>query len=1034
VARSLLFRSLLTAGLLLAACGAETTSPRPGGSGGVGGSGGADVECDRDGDGHLARTCGGEDCDDEDPTVRPGGAELCGNGRDDDCNGAIDDGCECTPGDWRACWPGAETQRHVGACSDGMQHCTHEGRWSACEGATLPAAAETTCDGRDEDCDGEVDEELRNACGGCGDIPAEVCGNGLDDDCDGTIDNPDVCRFTCAGVSVANPEPPWLACCVSDPATGQRVQYPVAHAAKCVDADGLPACGTEARPCLTLEQGAECTERCDDEGCLCGTSEGSRIVPSPACGYETPCAYLGCEDRKDWTCYSGPPHTLGVGICRAGRASCVGGSWDACEGEVVPAIEICGNGLDDDCDGVIDDRDGATGRRCMTGPTCATDAEEICGNGLDDDCDGAVDELCPAPLGSTQACYRGPASTRGLGACTDGVQHEQNGVWSVCIGDVLPSGEICGDGIDSDCNGLGGADSPEDPSCVLGPREICNGLDDDGDGAVDEGVLNPCGTCGSCERYLIIDPAQCALPGRSCNQVEPVAGDVEMITVGPDKRSEGSEEYLYHFRPSDEEGTVLLAQLAMRTREVRWTRQLRGAIHGPQNTGGPVNGLRVLPDTTLWVGTHPLPDPSDPTGGLILPETSWLYHLDREGNLLCQAPVPDGVAFIEQGLDGRIWVASFASGFQGYAHPRPDQPPRDRRLLAFSGTEILATQPDGSPWPDDAPRCKPIDLDPADPAEWGIDLGQTNELRFITIDRAGRMWLSGGLAGDFWAVLDTRTYALQTLDDPFQTGVTDFHWGPDDTLWISTRHLVNDVHEGELLEFDPAYSTSAPSRRWTVNPGFTDFLFEADGTLLGAGNGRLVIFDPATGNARTLAEVPADAPRLMPYFIYRALDGRIWVQFADCYGPYDWCNSLGVYDPSEDNWEIFPFVQGLYFVTPPAADPVGAPGRRNQYSGMARWAEVVDAVYPNVAWRRLDWEEDVPAGASVTAWLTFAGTPEGLDDGRGVVCGPFESPPADLTGCGGEGLRFARVEFVLQSGGVDARPVVRNIAIEWTRP
>ena len=39
----------------------------------------------------------------------------------------------------------------------------------------------------DDDCDGEVDEGVRNACGGCGPTPEEVC-NGVDDDCDGIID------------------------------------------------------------------------------------------------------------------------------------------------------------------------------------------------------------------------------------------------------------------------------------------------------------------------------------------------------------------------------------------------------------------------------------------------------------------------------------------------------------------------------------------------------------------------------------------------------------------------------------------------------------------------------------------------------------------------------------------------------------------------------------------------------------------------------------------------------------------------------
>lgn len=43
------------------------------------------------------------------------------------------------------------------------------------------------CNGIDDDCDGMVDEEVTNACGSCGPEPVEVC-NGMDDDCDGMVD------------------------------------------------------------------------------------------------------------------------------------------------------------------------------------------------------------------------------------------------------------------------------------------------------------------------------------------------------------------------------------------------------------------------------------------------------------------------------------------------------------------------------------------------------------------------------------------------------------------------------------------------------------------------------------------------------------------------------------------------------------------------------------------------------------------------------------------------------------------------------
>jgi hypothetical protein len=49
---------------------------------------------DSDGDGDPTRNCDGGDCDDGDPLVSSSASEVCGNGRDDDCNGQTDEsGC-----------------------------------------------------------------------------------------------------------------------------------------------------------------------------------------------------------------------------------------------------------------------------------------------------------------------------------------------------------------------------------------------------------------------------------------------------------------------------------------------------------------------------------------------------------------------------------------------------------------------------------------------------------------------------------------------------------------------------------------------------------------------------------------------------------------------------------------------------------------------------------------------------------------------------------------------------------------------------
>ncbi len=127
-------------------------------------------------------TAGAFDC--PSGLVTGGETETC-NGLDDNCNGAVD---ESVPGIGSACYTGPPTTRGRGICLDGTQACV--GGAPQCTGQVTPASE--TCvgvaRGRDDDCDGSVDEGLINACGHCTEaLPAEMC-NGVDDNCDGVLD------------------------------------------------------------------------------------------------------------------------------------------------------------------------------------------------------------------------------------------------------------------------------------------------------------------------------------------------------------------------------------------------------------------------------------------------------------------------------------------------------------------------------------------------------------------------------------------------------------------------------------------------------------------------------------------------------------------------------------------------------------------------------------------------------------------------------------------------------------------------------
>jgi hypothetical protein len=310
------------------------------------------------------------------------------------------------------------------------------------------------------------------------------------------------------------------------------------------------------------------------------------------------------------------------GACLGNFEACSGGGfWEIADGSYAPVPETC-NGVDDDCNGVVDDMFVTCGdpglcqntvntcdpANAMVPVPCITlpppSPVEICNNGLDDDCDGSPDDGCKC---GDKECMPGetfidcpadcPAPANGT-SCEDGNLCTASDAWQnklctpgapvVCdqgnacvIGGSCDPAKGCSatklDCTDNDpctidtCDPVSGCAHAPDPACQgqdadgdgyasvatggtdcndnnaaihPGAAEICNGIDDDCNGQVDDGfnvgtacqsAPNDCGVsgngflvCASSGATTVCDavtPANPAGYGDACTSAANACGD-----------------------------------------------------------------------------------------------------------------------------------------------------------------------------------------------------------------------------------------------------------------------------------------------------------------------------------------------------------------------------------------------------------------------------------------------------------------------------------------------------------------------------
>jgi MYXO-CTERM domain-containing protein len=360
-----------------------------------------------------------------------------------------------------------------------------------------------SCNCKDDNCNGQIDEGLPpNACGGpCGcAVPPDIC-DGLDNNCDGLIDNGNyptgpvgaACnnglKGACNrdGVLVCNGSGTDTVC--SAPAVGPQQEVCNGIDDNCdgqVDEGTLPGVGEKCGNGLGACQSG--TIICQNGKLVCNVT--STPQPEVCNGIDDDCDGIvddGNFPQTDTPCLCPglSQDQVGVGICQAGKLKCMGALGFVCVGCVLPTQgEVC-NGKDNNCDGKVD-----TTGNCPNGYGCKDGACTLQCSGGEFPCPlgyKCQNNYCIPQRCATVTCPSGQRCDENTGACVDN-----------CSGITCVSPSVCVNGACVDCNQLG---------CEAG--KLCVG----GRCIVDTCAGVTCGSGQYCQNGACVDlciPGKCA--------------------------------------------------------------------------------------------------------------------------------------------------------------------------------------------------------------------------------------------------------------------------------------------------------------------------------------------------------------------------------------------------------------------------------------------------------------------------------------------------------------------------------------------
>ena len=429
---------------------------------------------DADGDGFI------DDCDDTNPDIFPGAAEIC-DGLDNDCNNIVDDGAVDATA-WYLDSDGdgyGDVDEETFSCEAPVGHVVNSDDCDDADARFNPSAIESDCeDENDYNCDGSVgwedaDADGFAACADCDDSDAavnddaiEIC-NETDDNCNGLTDEDDP-ELADGSMFYGDSD--------GDGHGGQQYE-----ALSCDAPAGFVDNNNDCND-LNPDTYPSAAEVCDDEDNDCDgdTDEGVGLTwyaDVDGDGYgDATASITSCDAPQGYT---------------ANGNDCD----DAAAATNPSAYEVC-DGIDNNCDGSTDDSSALNtstfyadtdgdgyGDAASAVSGCEAPTNHVSNDSDCDDASAAInpaaDELCDSADNNCNGTVDEASAVDASTWYTDADNDTYGNASISQTACTAPAGHVADS---SDC---------DDTSATTNPSatETCNGVDDNCDGSIDEGVL-----------------------------------------------------------------------------------------------------------------------------------------------------------------------------------------------------------------------------------------------------------------------------------------------------------------------------------------------------------------------------------------------------------------------------------------------------------------------------------------------------------------------------------------------------------------